>query len=347
MELKDRVEQISALIADLREAAGDGRRSRELIDSLFRAVHSFKAAASAEGQDHVSAAAHEFENLLHALRTGDVALDHHALEACEQSTAGLLEGSVFSCYDSFTITELERSPSRTLPPNEFEFLRDEERHRATAAMQEGSNLYVMEVVFEVTDFDERFRQLKERLAEVAELISTSPTMEDDKIIFKVVYAAKTEKIPVQTVFRQAALAGKSLARTLNKPVEFFLRGEEILLERSVGEALGDVLLHLVRNAVDHAIESRGTVVVEATQDGAHAIITVTDDGRGIAPENLPLIFKSGFSTATKITDVSGRGVGLDVVDTQIKNLGGSVKVTSEPAKGTSFEIMIPNPSSGA
>jgi two-component system chemotaxis sensor kinase CheA len=343
VELKDRVEQISALIADLRQSSGDGPKSRELIDSLFRAVHSFKAAASAGGRHDASAAAHQFENLLHSLRTGELTLNNHVLEACEQSAAGLLEGTVVSSFDSFTIGEIYKTSSQTLLPHEFDFLRDEERHRAEAAIQEGSNLHVMEVVFEVIDFDERFRQLKESLVSVAELISTSATFDDDKIIFKIVYAAKTGKFPVQTVFRQAALAGESLAAALNKTVEFVRRGEESLLEQSVCEGLGDVLLHLVRNAVDHGIESNGTVVLEATTTPDATVITVTDDGRGIAPENLPLVFQPSFTTATELTEFSGRGVGLDVVKTSVEDLGGSVSVISEPGKGSSFQIMIPNP----
>ena len=336
MELKTRVQEISALIAELRESAGDGRKSRELIDSLFRTVHSFKAAASAAGREDAGSAAHQFENLLQALRTGEIKLDNELLRTLEEAATGLVDGKEISF-------EVEKVRSHALLPAEFANLRDEERHRAAAALAEGSNIYVMEVVFEVSDFDERFRKLKERLAELGELISTSPTMKDDKIIFQLVYASKTEKIPLQTLLRQAALTGKSLAANLNKHVEFVVRGEEILLERSIGDALTDVLLHLVRNAVDHGIESDGTVVLEATQDGDHALITVTDDGRGIAPENLSLVFQPGFSTAKEITDLSGRGVGLDVVNTIIKNVGGSVSVTSEPSKGSSFKIKFPNP----
>jgi chemotaxis protein histidine kinase CheA len=89
------------------------------------------------------------------------------------------------------------------------------------------------------------------------------------------------------------------------------------------------------------------VVLEVTQDGDNARIRVTDDGQGIAPENLPKLFQPGFSTATEITDVSGRGVGLDVVATTLDELKGHVSVTSQPQKGSSFEIMIPNPSSDA
>lgn len=343
MELKNRVEQISALIADLRQSAGDGPKSRELIDSLFRTVHSFKAAAAAAGRHDASGAAHQFENLLHALRTGELKLDNEVLRICEHNAVGLLDGTGASSFDSFTTSELDKAQSHVLLPDEFASLREAERHRAAAAMQEGSNLYLMEVAFGVSDFEQRFRQLKDRLAEVAELISTSPLMRDDQIIFKVVYASRTEKIPVQTVLCQAALTGTSIAANLNKQVEFVVQGEELLVERSVSDVLEDVLLHLVRNAVDHGIESRGTVVLEATQDGDHALITVTDDGSGIARENLALVFQPGFTTAGEITEFSGRGVGLDAVKTIVEDFGGSVSVTSEPGTGSSFQITIPNP----
>ncbi len=352
MELKDRVEQISALIADLcqtagdgRQAGGDGPKSRALIDSLFRAVHSFKAAAAAAGRHDASGAAHQFENLLHRLRTGALKLDNEVLRLCEQSAAGLLDGAGVSSLDSFT--ELDKVQSHVLLPDAFASLREEERHRAAAAMQEGANLYVMQAVFEVSDFDARFRELKQRLAQLAELISTSPTMADDKIIFQVVYASRTEKIRVQTVLRQAALAGKTLAASLNKQVEFVVQGEESLLDHRWSDALSDALLHLVRNAIDHGIESHGTVVLEAATTPSATLITVKDDGRGIASENLPLVFQPGFTTASRITESSGRGVGLDAVKTIIEDLGGSVSVTSEPGKGSSFKITMPNPASDA
>ncbi|HEY3579596.1 MAG TPA: ATP-binding protein [Pyrinomonadaceae bacterium] len=225
-------------------------------------------------------------------------------------------------------------------PAEFANLNAEERQRAIAALREGANLYVMNVEFEVGDFDERFRQLKERLQQDAELISASARMENDKIIFQVVYASDSEKIPVQTVLRQAVRAGNSAAAQLGKEIEFVISSEEFLLDKRWADALTDALVHLVRNAVDHGIESHGTVVLEATQNQ----ITVIDNGRGIAPENLPLIFQPGFSTATELTELSGRGVGLDAVKAAIEELGGSVSVTSEPTKGTSFKIDLPNPS---
>ena len=344
MELKTRVEQISDLIRELRQSAGDGRKSRELIDSLFRAVHSFKAAAAAEGQHQISTAAHQFEDLIRALRTGHLPLDKDVLQACEQNAAGLLEGSVISSFDHFTITEIYKTESKPLLPDEFATLRDEERHRAAAALQEGSNLYVLKLVFDVSDFDERFRQMKQRLEKVAELISTSATMEEGEIIvFQVVYASQSEKIPFQIVVHEAICAGATAAAALGKEIQFEMKGDDLLLDKPLADALTDALLHLVRNAVDHGIETKGTVLIEVSEQE----VSVTDDGRGIAPENLALIFQPGFSTAPDVTELSGRGVGLDVVKTLVEEFGGSVTVSSEPGKGTSFKIRMPSPSSGA
>lgn len=341
MNLADRLEQISATIGELRQTQ-DGPKSRLLVDSLFRTVHSFKAAASAAGRDDLSRTAHEFEDLLHSLRTGQLTLNDEVLRAIDETAAALRDGSQSASLNRLHGLTNQTPESQELPA-EFAGLKDDERHRAAAALREGANLYVMKAEFEVSDFDERFRQLKQRLEENAELISTSATMEDDKIIFKVVYASQSEKIPAQTVLRQAIRAGTSAAAQLSKQVSFVTTGEEFLLDREWADVLTDALIHLVRNAVDHGIESHGTVIIDAKQGQ----FTVTDDGPGIAPENLPLIFQPGFSTATDVTEFSGRGVGLDAVKTAVEELGGSVSVTSKPEKGSSFEIKIPNPSSDA
>lgn len=342
MELETRVEQISATAGELRAAASDGRQSRQLVDSLFRAVHSFKAAALAEGRDDLSRTAHEFEHLLHSLRTGKLTLDEQALRAIDDTVTALRDPLGSARPDQLhKLATQTPNVSDALPP-EFANLKDDERHRAAAAMREGSNLYVMKAAFEVSDFDERFRQLKARLEEDAELISTSAAMVDDKIVFQVFYASQSEKIPFQTVLQPALRAGKSAADKLAKQVSFIVRGDELLLDRRWADALTDALLHLVRNAVDHGIESRGTVVIESTSTPDEALINVTDDGRGITPDNIERLFQPGFSTATGVTEFSGRGVGLDAVKSAVEELGGRVSVTSEPGKGSSFKISVPN-----
>ena len=124
---------------------------------------------------------------------------------------------------------------------------------------------------------------------------------------------------------------------------------------SLRDALVAPLLHLVRNAVDHGIEAsdersrmgkpaRGRIVIETTSVGDQSTISVTDDGRGLNPDLIKQIFQPGFSTATEITEISGRGVGLDVVATTVTELGGSIDVNSEPGKGSTFRITLKNPS---
>lgn len=343
MNLSDRLEQISATIDELRAFAADGPKSRQIIDSLFRTVHSFKAAASTEGRDDLSRTAHEFENLLHSLRTGKLTLDDEVLQALDAAAAALRDGSSLQNFPKLTN---ETAKSDLLPP-EFAKLKDDERHRAAEAMREGSNLYILKAVFDVSDFDERFRQLKEQLEKDAELISTSASMEDTKIIFQIFYASRSEKISSQTVFQQAIHAGQSVAAKLNKQVEFVIYGKEmVLLDKQLSDVLTDVLVHLVRNAVDHGIESQGRVSIEL-QASEKLRIFVTDNGRGIDPANLPLLFQPGFSTATEVSEVSGRGVGLDAVKSEIEAVGGVVNVLSKFGKGTSFVISLPNPSSDA
>jgi two-component system, chemotaxis family, sensor kinase CheA len=339
VELKDRVEQISAQIRELRQAAGDGPRLRQLVDSIFRRVHSFKAAASTDGPNDLTRTAHELENLLHSLRTGKVRLTEDVVRALEDATATLFSGT-YVPIEGFTSGDNTVSDAEL--PAEFANLKDEERHRAAEAVREGSNLYVMEVVFDASDFDRRFRELKQELDKTSEIISTSARMNQAGIGFRICYAARSAKIPVQTVFRQTIRAGNSIATSLGKEIEFVVRGEELLIEERISDAVADCLLHLVRNAVDHGIDSRGTVILEAMTDHDQIELSVGDNGRGINEASLPQIFQPGFSTAQDITELSGRGVGLDVVKNAVENLGGSVSVISEPGKGSSFKIIFPN-----
>lgn len=346
MDLKDRAEQISAGVVELREAIGDGPRTRQIIDSLFRAVHSFKAAAAAAGFSEQSRSAHEFENVLHDLRTGKLTLDDDVLRVCDETAAALLGDSVTSPFKNLNQTaSADNNNSDELPP-EFSALKDEERHRALAAIQEGANLYVLEAAFNVSDFDERFRQVKEQLDAVAEVISASPTMEDDIVTFKIFYAAKSEKLLIQKLFDRAILAGQKIARKLEKDVTFLVMAEELLLDRSLSNTLEDALLHLVRNAVGHGIERGGRVTLQVLRKPKIRIL-VTDNGRGIDPANLPLLFQPGFSTAAEVSEISGRGVGLDAVKTEIEAIDGTVNVISVPGKFTSFVITLPNPPSDA
>ena len=308
-EFEARLTQISAMIGQLRASSGKNRR--ELLDSLFRSVHSLKAAAHLNGLNDLVARAHEFEDLLHALRTGRASLDE------------------LTDFDP-QIAQIED----VIPVDIRGSLKDEERYRLAECLAENANVYLVETNFDVADFDRQFQQLKADLNKIGEVIATAPKVEDNKINFRILYATKSD---VYRIVDQAVRAGRSVAEATGKTVDFSMR-IDASLDRSVCEALADPLMHLVRNAVDHGIETQGHVTIAAGE----ASITVTDDGRGIDPSILDRIFEPGFSTAPEVTAISGRGVGLDVVKTAIEDLGGTINVSSKPGKGARFEIVLPN-----
>lgn len=187
---------------------------------------------------------------------------------------------------------------------------------------------------------------------------------------------KTRMQPIGRLFQKYPRIARDLARSLGKDVEMVLDGEETEIDKTMIEDLSDPIIHLVRNAVDHGIEPIGErlaagkpeksiVRLEARQEGDHIVIIVADDGRGMNPEKLRakalekglisdeeantmderqsynLVFLPGFSTATQVSDVSGRGVGMDVVRTNIQKLNGTIDIRSNLGKGTSFIISLP------
>ncbi|MDE3838538.1 chemotaxis protein CheA [Bacillus methanolicus] len=183
-------------------------------------------------------------------------------------------------------------------------------------------------------------------------------------------------VPVENVFNRFPRMVRQLARDLNKKIELEIIGAETELDRTVIDEIGDPLVHLLRNAIDHGIETPevrkangknevGTIVLRAYHSGNHVFIEIEDDGAGISKEKIlnkaiskgiineqtaavltdkqvyELIFASGFSTAEKISDISGRGVGLDVVKNTIESLGGSVSIDSKEGEGSIFSIQLP------
>ncbi|WP_147674867.1 chemotaxis protein CheA, partial [Vulcaniibacterium tengchongense] len=182
--------------------------------------------------------------------------------------------------------------------------------------------------------------------------------------------------PVGRVFARFPKLARDVARQVAKQVELEIVGADTELDRNLVEALADPLVHLVRNAIDHGIEppqarreagkpEQGRVRLSAQQEGDHVAIEVSDDGAGIDPEKirrsacskglvdanaaarlspeecLQLIFLPGFSTRTEVSDLSGRGVGMDVVQSKIRELSGQVQIHSEVGRGTRFSIRVP------
>jgi two-component system chemotaxis sensor kinase CheA len=181
--------------------------------------------------------------------------------------------------------------------------------------------------------------------------------------------------PVWQVFDRFPRLVRDMARRLGKQVEFQVEGKEIELDRAILDEIGDPLVHLLRNAMDHGIETpevrasagkpaMGRVVLSAVRERASVAITVADDGRGIDRRRtleeaqqrglvgrevdrlsddllLRVLARPGFSTAAAVSEVSGRGVGIDVVSTRLRALGGSVELRTDPGAGTAFTLRVP------
>lgn len=515
VEIEELVEQIFADLENLRASpsdAGSRHEERELIDRIFRRVHSVKGLAASSGLEVVSNIAHEFENVIDSVRARRILLGKAVLDACEMATealgeslslaaSGIVEPSRRALFDrlkaaaSGKTRALSGNTEAVLEKIPFEIwqtLNESEKHRLVSAVEDGNPLFVVTTSFDLANFDEQFFRLKEKLVECGEVISTSPTVDDErpeKINFRVLYASnaglpriqaavvefsdvafeevasarsrtgsavatETSTVPtglasisslsnfvrtdlekldrlissthallrstsdalgfaisqeqVSTQAREelrnlneqirnsfisledelinlrmvslgptlqrAARAGRAAARAAEKEIFFEIVGTDLRLDKVLADAMADSLVHLVRNAVDHGIESaeervrtgkekRGSVRIEAVSEGCQTRVRVTDDGRGIEPRviaeaatrlgilesdyqldierSLRLIFRPGFTTLESVSDVSGRGVGLDVVETAVEQVGGELRVSSKPMEGTTFEIRLP------
>jgi two-component system chemotaxis sensor kinase CheA len=187
---------------------------------------------------------------------------------------------------------------------------------------------------------------------------------------------KLRMVPVDTVFNRFPRMIRDIAKSLDKKVDLVITGADTELDRTVIDEIGDPLVHLLRNAVDHGVENitdriaagkteTGTINLRAFHSGNHVFIEIEEDGRGINRDKVlktaikngivaadqaskmsdedvyQLLFASGFSTADKISDISGRGVGLDVVKTKIHSLGGHVSIESKLGSGTKFSVQLP------
>jgi two-component system chemotaxis sensor kinase CheA len=187
---------------------------------------------------------------------------------------------------------------------------------------------------------------------------------------------KTRMVPIDTVFQRFPRLVRDVSNNLQKEVQLLVRGADTELDKTMVELIGDPLIHLVRNSLDHGLEQpdvreragkprKGTIRLEARQEGDQIVISIADDGAGISHERvgqkavekglvtaerlrtlsprevLDFIFLPGFSTAEKTTDLSGRGVGMDVVRSNMRKLNGSIDLDSRPGEGTTIQLRLP------
>jgi len=368
-------------------------------DVLLRAVRSLKSGANYMGFDEIEKESRTIEDLLQDLKKGELAfapaitdLIQETIGAIEKHMAGLGRG----CEDEVCRQERPEKGKTVESPREAPAGKDSEAHERAS-----SSLPALQAPAKTMRIDQRLLDLFMNL--VGELIVARNALDHvtrqldlesmgrNGIVKGLQKTTQTitrisnemqrnvmemRMVPVRNVFQKLARIVRDTARKTGKKVELILQGEDTEIDKGIAEDIGDPLVHIVRNAVDHGIETpdvrvkagkpeEGTIVLRAFHEGNFIIIDVIDDGAGIDPrvilnkamENgmvspekagemrqediFNLIFMPGFSTAREVTDISGRGVGMDVVRTNLNKLKGSVRVKSEKGQGTHIRLQVP------
>lgn len=371
----------------------------EKLNAIFRAAHSIKGSASTFGFPDMASVTHELETLLDRVRkqelelteriidinlvARDVLLDqlaaHQGGEAVPEqrvtdviakiraiATQEALATSNVVSIDSMVTTETKQATS--VPTTEQNSIRvsiervDQLINLVGELVITQSMLAQTAQLNQVSDEPIDFERLQERLQQLER-----NTRELQESVMSI------RMLPVSSVFSRFPRLVRDLAGKLNKQIELRTIGEGTEIDRGVIEKITDPLTHLIRNSVDHGIESieeriaagkpaKGLVTLTACHQGGSVVIEIKDDGRGLNREKLlakanerqvpvpenptdqdiwQLIFAPGFSTAETVTDVSGRGVGMDVVRRNIEQLGGRVELSSMTGKGTTISIRLP------
>ncbi len=362
------------------------------IARLFRAVHTMKGMGGAMGYATVSELSHELETLLDRLRTASLFVTpaimdtlFAGVDALEQAV-DLATGPAPTELDVTDLIGRIRSAASEESPQTFtsEFAimavaKEEETKQPVAKTARHIRIdarrldALMNLMGELVIARDRIAQIAERVGDEALL---EATLRASQIVASLQNEIMTSRmVPVWQVFDRFPRVVRDTARALGKEVEFKIEGKEIELDRSMLDEMGEPVLHLLRNSLDHGIESPAerkkagkaplaTLTLTAERDRATVLIRVTDDGRGIdqskviprakklgiiaagttklsEDELVRIISRPGFSTADKVTDISGRGVGFDIVANKVRALGGSLEVHTDAGLGTSVSMRLP------
>jgi two-component system, chemotaxis family, sensor kinase CheA len=409
MEFEDQIELIKEYIEDavafldefegllLKLEQGVGEElDPALLNEILGILHTFKGNSGMMGFANLQKYAHKLEDLFKALQAGAVELDAD-LAQCGLENASILRNAIATLSTD--------SPADPLLHEEIETLERliASKTKSTAAAPEmpmaaareyvnpfAHKTNVLKVEFERLDhllnlmgelviYRTRLgrinSQIKEAYGEKGLVLDLSDASEQIGKVTTELHEAimKVRMLPIKQVFMRFPRLVRDLAREKGKEISLLFEGEETELDKTVIDVIGEPLMHLIRNAIDHGIECpekrealgkprQGTIMIRASQESSHIIITVEDDGAGIDEQRLrekaersgllkqddtesqdlmSLIFVSGMSTAAEITEVSGRGVGMEVVKKSLARINGSIEVESEKNAGTRFTIKLP------
>lgn len=397
-------QRLAAMAAELL-ALEAGTNGPERIASIFREAHTLKGASAVVGLEEVTTVAHAMEDLLHQLREGERLATPDLIDVLLAAVDGLAEmvPSVLAGENRIEAAralegllraaEAHEQPNPLAPPvaeptgteTEPDVAADVDETAGPTKAFSPAPSGGETVRVPLSRLDEIVRLVGETAAAhlrvgrvLGERLGVDPASIDEvRDLSRVLNdlqerTMRARMVPVATITDSLRRAVRDVARATGKDVAWEARGEDTELDRGVLQQLADPLLHLVRNAVDHGVDSaeerlaagkplQATVRLHAMQLGSEVIITITDDGRGIDVERVRaeagrrgtdvssmsdeeavnLIFRSGLSTAEFVSDISGRGVGLDVVRANVEAVRGRIEIRTEPGRGSEFRVVVP------
>lgn len=415
VESRELLESLDQDLVSLEQSPSD-EESNEIVNAIFRGVHTIKGASGFLGFKQLVEVAHEGETLLNRVRQGkqsvtpfliDVILDVtdtikllvekvENKDSQEIAISDLIEKIRSAQEDDAPLKE-EKEAISAMPDKPAEIPEEGPDTNRTNAGDQSSRKGKAEqtIRVETQRLDDVMNLVGELVLERNRLLNLvkglDETYEDNEEISALsangsrinvltsdlqMAVMRTRMQPVKKVFSKFPRMVRDLARSRNKEIELIMEGEETELDKSVIEEIGDPLVHLIRNAADHGIgspeerikegkEGKGTIKLSAYHEGEQIIIEIADDGKGIDSEKikskavekgviseaeaerlsekeaLALIFAPGFSTAETVTDISGRGVGMDVVKTNITKLNGIIDIETRLGKGSRFILKLP------
>ncbi len=405
VETKELLEKLDNDLVELEKRPDD----LELLNAIFRYVHTIKGTSSFIGFEQMSELTHKFEDILNKLRKGELKINPDIMDTMLEAfdlMKVLLSKLEVGDLSPIDISDVLKKFEKI---NNNEFVEVEVESNEEFVSDLNANVGEEQSISQKTQMkvvDRTIRIEVERLDELMNLVGelvlgrnrlsqiiseVLGKFEGEQIAREIIDAVsqvdhltselqtvvmRARMLPIAKVFNKFPRMVRDLAREMNKEVELLIYGEETEVDKSVIEHIYDPLVHLIRNAIDHGIEppeerirlgkpEKGKIILKAEHEGNYIVITVEDDGRGIDPEKirrkviekklvteqeansisdkdiLNFIFLPGFSTASKVTNVSGRGVGLDVVKANITKLNGMIDLQSTPGQGTKFILKLP------
>jgi two-component system, chemotaxis family, sensor kinase CheA len=394
-ESREHLQNIENGVLVLEDSPGDA----ETLNSIFRAFHTFKGGSGFLNLTPVNKLAHELEDLLDRARRNEIAItapvievilgggdtlrqfiDSIALQLSGEAPQGPIlipTDHVRERLSKILSAEIAIAPMALSTSEETEILQ-----RASAQNSAAGSIKV-----DIQKLDNLVDMVGE-LVIAQSLVAQDPVLKhvsNTRLAHNLAQLNRVTKelqrsamslrmVPVRATFRKMIRLVRDLSARSGKQVELVLSGEETELDRNIVEVLADPLIHMMRNSVDHGIESPqtradagknpcGTILLSASHQGGNFVVQIKDDGVGLIRERIfkkavaqglamvteelsdqevfSFIFAPGFSTAETITDISGRGVGMDVVRQNIEKLRGRIEIESAPGQGTTFTIHLP------